>query len=91
MVRRKPLTRRTPLRSRRRRLPVKPSGFCVAALPGCHGRAVHVHHRKPRGRGGSDAAANLAALCASCHRWIHEHPAAANARGWLLHSWETEA
>lgn len=88
MVRRKPLKRSTPLRARRRRGTVQVSGWCAAALPGCQGRAVHPHHRKRRSQGGDDSQRNVISVCASCHRWIHEHPAAAYSRGLLVHSWE---
>lgn len=48
---------------------------CVAVL--------ELHHR--RGRAGSLLSDHryFAALCGKCHRWVHEHPAAARAAGWL--------
>jgi 5-methylcytosine-specific restriction endonuclease McrA len=50
-----------------------------------------VHHRRPRGAGGSRAAdsntpANLILLCADCHRWVEENRAAALADGLLVRS-----
>jgi predicted HNH restriction endonuclease len=33
--------------------------------------ALQVHHIQPRGQLGDDAAENLVALCAECHRGIH--------------------
>lgn len=64
-------------------------GRCEASIDGvCTVRAVHVHHIKPRGRGGSNDLANLADLCSDCHHWVHANPAEANERGLLLHSWE---
>lgn len=34
---------------------------------------LHVHHRKPRSRGGEHILKNAAALCGVCHMAIHEH------------------
>ncbi|MGW5645040.1 hypothetical protein ACWEV3_40865 [Saccharopolyspora sp. NPDC003752] len=58
---------------------------------------TNVHHRRPRGAGGSkDPATNLPSnlllLCGSgttgCHGWIESHRAIAYEHGWLLHSWQ---
>lgn len=48
-----------------------------------------VHHRRARGRGGSEAAwinspANLVLLSRESHRYIEEHPDDARARGFRL-------
>lgn len=66
------------------------------AGPLCNGRAVDVHETWSSGRGGprvpSDGltAAGVAALCRTCHDWIHNvQPEAAEALGFLHHSWET--
>jgi hypothetical protein len=32
--------------------------------------------------------AMVAALCRPCHNWIHDNPEAAEALGFLHHSWE---
>lgn len=77
--------RQRPLVRRRSR------GRCEAQTSVCTGRAVHVHHRKPRGRRGSNALVNLLDTCVLCHKWIHDHPKAANAVGLLLHSWQDES
>lgn len=59
----------------------------------CAGPAVDVHHRKPRGMGGtSDPArntglANLVCLCRPCHDYVHANPAWAYEAGWLVHGW----
>jgi 5-methylcytosine-specific restriction endonuclease McrA len=39
-------------------------------------RFLEVHHVTPRGRGGTNDAANLITLCAACHRLWHERGAA---------------
>ena len=44
-------------------------GRCRAE--GRHVAAAEVHHRVPLADGGSDAAGNLQALCAECHREAH--------------------
>ena len=46
--------------------------------------AVHAHHRRLASQGGQDVTSNLAALCAQCHRWVHEHPALAAVEGWIV-------
>lgn len=47
-------------------------------------RPTDPHHRHLKGQGGLDVPSNIAALCASCHRWCHEHPAAATEEGWIV-------
>ncbi len=64
--------------------------WCEALIYGvCAGRAAHRHHRLRRSQGGGDEPANTLDVCGRCHDWIHAHPQAAYARGWLRHSWET--
>lgn len=64
------------------------------------GRAsgTNVHHRRPRGLGGSkDLATNLPSnlllLCGSgttgCHGWIESQRTEAKANGWLLEQWQS--
>ena len=50
----------------------------------------HMHHRKPRGRGGSsdpgiNSPANLTAICAGCHDGIETHRSNAYRTGWLVY------
>jgi 5-methylcytosine-specific restriction enzyme A len=60
----------------------------------CLEPAEHVHHRKPKGIGGTSrpevqwGLANLVSVCADHHRWIHEHPAEGYLSGFLVHSWD---
>lgn len=58
--------------------------WCQVGVEGCHGRAVHDHHLMLR-RHGDDRTIRV---CASCHDFIHKHPAESYRRGWLLHSWD---
>lgn len=48
-------------------------GFCERA--GCNRciseETFHMHHVKPRGKGGSEAMANLLGLCGRCHKFMH--------------------
>ena len=37
----------------------------------CAGHATHVHHRRYRTRGGTNALVNLLHVCEPCHSWIH--------------------
>ncbi|MCB1163435.1 HNH endonuclease [bacterium] len=63
--------------SRRRQVLARDGHRCQS--PGCEStRFLEVHHRVPRSRGGSNATENLVTLCASCHRFHHEHPQAAS-------------
>lgn len=45
---------------------------------------LHVHHRVRRSQCGGNEPQNLITLCATCHRWVHDHPYAANQLGLLL-------
>lgn len=67
---------------------------CGKALGG--GEHVSVHHRQPRGMGGTHNAqvnslSNLMALCGSgttgCHGWIEMNRAIALEEGWLVSKW----
>lgn len=68
-------------------------GLCVR----CGSEATDIHHRTPRGMGGSSdeetnyGLAGLVSLCRSCHDWVHANPAESYDNGLLLHSWETPA
>lgn len=49
----------------------------------------HVHHRKPRGSGGSsdpeiNLASNLLVACPDCHEWIENHRTESYQQGWLV-------
>lgn len=50
---------------------------------------VEIHHRRPRGAGGSrrastNAASNGLLLCRDCHTWIESNRTKALLDGWLL-------
>ena len=49
---------------------------------GCWRAATQVHHTHGRGKNYLDAS-KWVALCGQCHRFIHDHPAAARAEGLL--------
>lgn len=48
-------------------------GFCDRA--GCNRpiseESFHLHHKKTRGKGGSDNLSDLMALCMRCHKFFH--------------------
>ena len=49
-----------------------------------------IHHRRPRGAGGSKAvdtntASNALAICAACHRMVESNRKEAFTNGWLVH------
>jgi 5-methylcytosine-specific restriction endonuclease McrA len=47
------------------------------------GGALDAHHIVRRSQGGKDVVNNLTSVHRVCHRFIHEHPTAAKARGFL--------
>lgn len=66
---------------------------CGLSLVGARGLSWSVHHRRPRGSGGSklkwvDLPGNLILLCGSgttgCHGWVESHRAVARDKGWLV-------
>ncbi len=64
-------------------------GWCERAA--CRRQAVQIHHRRPRGTGGSKAAdtnlaSNLLHLCLEDHGWIEHNRVAAKVLGLLLPS-----
>lgn len=65
-------------------------GRCeVDASIDCTGQAEHTHHRLPRSHPRTNEPAHLLDVCHVCHQWVHEHPEASYAAGWLLHFDET--
>lgn len=64
---------------------------CVRCGEFLHERRPHqIHHRRPRGMGGTDRAdansmPNLLSLCLDCHAHIESHRAEAFRNGWLVH------
>ncbi|SEN88977.1 hypothetical protein [Nonomuraea pusilla] len=56
----------------------------------CHAaRSTDVHEPRMRSRGADiNDPDQCVCLCRDCHRWVHDHPAAATAEGWLIPSWE---
>jgi 5-methylcytosine-specific restriction enzyme A len=65
-------------------------GKCVR----CGSEGTDVHHRKPRGQGGSYdpltafGFANLVFLCRKCHDHVHRHVQDSYNAGYLVHSWD---
>lgn len=52
-------------------------------------RQVEIHHRRPRGMGGSkdpltNTAANGVLLCTDCHRFVESHREEGLTLGWLV-------
>ena len=55
----------------------------------CQGIGEQIHHRKPRGMGGTrdpaiNSMSNLVLLCQTCHGWIEQHRTQARELGWLV-------
>lgn len=73
----------------RRAVRERGQGLCEIGLPGCRRTADGVHHRLPRGAGGSWSPANLLAACGSgttgCHGRTEHAREAAYDDGRLVH------
>lgn len=59
----------------------------------CGGPGQQVHHRIPRGSGGTSRPeinypANLVLVCLRCHQYVESHRTEAYAAGWLVHRLE---
>ena len=64
-------------------------GWCECMLPTvCTGAPEHLHHKMLRSQGGEHTEANVTAICAACHSWVHAHPKWAYRAGLLVHGWE---
>jgi hypothetical protein len=59
-------------------------GRCQVGGPGCTGWAEHGHHKRAKAQGGLDVESNCLAVCRRCHRYLHENPGFAAARGFIL-------
>lgn len=62
----------------------------------CPRAGEQIHHRKPRGMGGTrdpriNCPENLILLCSECHAWIESHRADSIADGWLVSKWADPA
>ena len=73
----------------RQQIVERSSGRCEVMAQGCTFTAQAIHHRRPRGMGGSrrpdtNTAANGLAVCDACHRWIESERDAALTLGWLV-------
>lgn len=54
----------------------------------CTGTSEDVHERLRRSQGGDIAEPTvIAAICRACHTWVHDHPNASYAAGWLRRRW----
>ncbi len=80
---------RKPIRSRphvidwriRQEVTIRDEGTCQwCKVPG---GALDAHHVLRRSQGGKDEVTNLKSVHRICHRYLHEHPAEAKARGFL--------
>lgn len=63
---------------------------CVVSVVNYPGE---IHHRKPRGMGGTRSKAinlpcNLVLLCSDCHRWVESNRSEARESGWLVRQFE---
>jgi 5-methylcytosine-specific restriction protein A len=57
---------------------------------GTDATGMPLHHRKPRGSGGTtdpaiNSPANLILACLHCHNWIETHRTYGYENGWLVH------
>lgn len=49
----------------------------------CGNGDLHVHHIRRRSQGGTDDPSNLVTLCATHHKYVHDHPALSREMGLL--------
>ncbi|WP_433568107.1 hypothetical protein ACQP1O_42905 (plasmid) [Nocardia sp. CA-151230] len=73
--------------SARRLIAARSGGICEIA--DCPEAAVHMHHRRPRGLGGTSVpwvnrAANGLHICLEHHAFIESHRTLALVQGWLI-------
>ena len=71
------------------RVMARSGGYCEVRASGCWDEASQLHHRRPRGMGGSrspvtGSASNAAACCVQCHAWAESHRELAMDRGWIV-------
>jgi 5-methylcytosine-specific restriction endonuclease McrA len=99
-MKRTPLHRRTPLRSRSPWLRPRPKGTiplqtrlalqqrahhrCERCKVPDRVRACQAHHRRLRSQGGPDTLENLSYLCWRCHGHVHDNRAESVAAGWII-------
>jgi hypothetical protein len=66
---------------------LRDAGICAACGLPIFGNG-HIHHRQPRGMGGSgnrrDTPANMIHVHETCHRTIESHRESAVDRGWIV-------
>lgn len=63
--------------------------ICTVGVGDRRGIDHHIHHRRPRGAGGSkrpetNLPSNLLLLCPDCHGDIESHRAVAQSMGWIV-------
>lgn len=70
---------------------VRDSATCVVQVthPGLARASEQIHHRMPRGMGGTrdpqvNQAPNLVCVCAPCHTYLESHRTEAADNGWLI-------
>lgn len=73
----------------RARVMARCGGFCEVRTRHCWDEASQIHHRRPRGAGGSKdpatgQAANGIGVCIPCHDHLEKHRAEARDNGWLV-------
>lgn len=73
----------------RARVMARSGGFCEIRAVGCWDEASQIHHRRPRGLGGSKnpatgQASNALAVCVVCHSHAESHRSDALDRGWIV-------
>lgn len=71
---------------------------CVVCGEWTQGRTYSLHHRRPRGMGGTrkpDTPANLITVCGDgtvgCHEWIETNRSEASENGWLVSAYRDPA
>lgn len=73
----------------RARVMARSGGFCEVRRDGCWDEGSQLHHRRPRGMGGSRSkvtggAANALNLCIQCHDHVERNRLEARDNGWIV-------
>jgi len=82
--RRQPAPDREFWQQQREALYARARGRCEHCGTSLDDSGMEAHHRKLRSAGGGHGLENLAALCPTSHKYMHEHPAHARMLGFIV-------
>jgi len=71
-----------PLYSKLRKIQLEQKPMCEIAVAGCTNKSTEIHHSEYRGQNYLEVKTWFA-TCRTCHKWVHENPAASRILGFL--------